>query len=85
MFNIYVNDLQFNIVSNIVQYADDTVTFSSEKKVQDSLEILEKDVKKLVNYFDCHSLMLNAEKTEFIVFRSPESKDMSVTIDGQTI
>ena len=59
------------------------LTFSSEKKVQDSLEILKKDVKKLVNYFDYNSFMLNAEKTEFFVFRSPESKDMSVTIDGK--
>ena len=54
-----------------------TVIFSSEKKVQDSLEIVEEDVKKLVNYFDCNSLRLNADKTEFIVFGSTESKDMS--------
>ena len=27
LFNLYVNDLQFNIVSNIVQYADDTLFF----------------------------------------------------------
>ena len=47
LFNIYVNDLHFNIVSKIVQFADDTVIFSSEKRVQDSVEILEKEVKKI--------------------------------------
>ena len=57
----------------------------SEKKVQNGLEILEKDVKNLVNYFDCNYLRLNADKTEFIVFGSTESKDMSVTIDEQKI
>ena len=62
-----------------------TVIFSSEKKVQDSLEIVEEDVKKLVIYFDCNSLRLNADKTELIVFGSRESKDISVTIDGQKI
>ena len=62
-----------------------TQFFSSEKKVQDSVEILEKEVKKLVNYFDCNSLRLNADKTEFIVFGSTESTDMSVTIDGEKI
>ena len=39
----------------------------------------------MVNYFDCNSLWLKAEKTEFIVFGSTEPKDVSVTIDGQKI
>ena len=39
----------------------------------------------MVNYFDCNSLRLSADKTEFIVFGSAESKDMSITIDGQMI
>ena len=39
----------------------------------------------MVNYLYCNSLRLNADKTEFIVFGSTESKDMSVTIDGQKI
>ena len=47
LFNIYMNDLQLNIVSNIVKNADDTVVFSSEKKVQDGLEIIEKNAKKI--------------------------------------
>ena len=42
-------------------------------------------MKKFVNYFDCNFLRLNADKTEFIVFGSTESKDMSVKIDGQKI
>ena len=37
LFNIYVNDLKIKIISNIVQYAGNTVIFSSEIKVQDSL------------------------------------------------
>ena len=81
--NFYINNLQFNIVYNIFQYADDTVIYSSEKKVQDSLDFIEKDVKKLFDYFDCNYLRLNADKTEFIVFGSTASKDMSVTVDGQ--
>ena len=31
IFNIYLNDLQFKIISNIVQCVNDKVTFSSEK------------------------------------------------------
>ena len=85
LFNVYVNHLQFTIISNIVQNSGDTVILFSEKKVQEVLEILEKEVKKLFNYFDCNSLMLNADKTDFIVSGSTESKDMSVTIGGQKI
>ena len=44
-----------------------------------------KHVKKLINYFDWNSPRLNADKTEFFVFGSTESKDMSVTSDGQMI
>ena len=62
-----------------------TQSFSPSKKRFKSLEILGKDVKKLVNYFDCNSLRLNADKTEFIVFGFTESKDISVTNDGQKI
>ena len=39
----------------------------------------------MVNYFDRNSLRLNADKTEINIFGSAESKDMSVTIDGQKI
>ena len=59
-----------------------TQSFSPPNK---SFKIFEKDVKKLVKYFDCNSLGLNASKTEFIVFGSTKSKHMSVTIDGQKI
>ena len=82
LFNIYVNDLNIKIIPNIAQYAGYTVIFSSEIKFQDSVRILENYAKKLANYFDCISLGLNADKTEFIVFGSTESKHMSVTIDG---
>ena len=62
-----------------------TQSFSPPKKRFKSPEILEKDVKKLVNYFDCNSIRLNADKTEFIAFGFAESKDISVTNDGQKI
>ena len=62
-----------------------TQSFSPPKKIFKCLEILEKDVKQLVNFIDCISLRLNADKLEFIVFGSKESKVMSVTIEGQKI
>ena len=83
LVKIDVNDVQFNIISNKIQFADDTTIFCSEKKIQDSLEIFEKVVKNLINYFDCISLDLIADKTEIIILGFVESNDISFTIDGQ--
>ena len=73
LFNVYVNNMIERIDNscNLVQYADDTMIFTSNKNVYDSLKALEKNIRALERYFESHLLTINASKTEFIVFSKP--------------
>ena len=51
-----------------MQYADDTMIFTSNKDVYDSLKTLEKNIFHLERYLESHLLTINASKTELIVF-----------------
>ena len=70
LFNIYVNSMRYSVSKpcELVQYADDTFIFVSGKKIEDAINLLEKNAKCLVDFFHRHRLNLNDKKTEFIVF-----------------
>ena len=70
LFNIYVNDMSKAISNDcqLLQYADDTMTYASHKDENQAIQCLENDVNHLVHFFESHGLTINADKTEFIVF-----------------
>lgn len=70
LFNIYINDMKSVVPNNckIVQYADDTFIFSSNKDIDMAIQNVEEACKNLVVYFKAHELMLNVDKTEFTIF-----------------
>ena len=53
--------------SELVQYADATMIYTSHGK-NEAIFILENDIDKLIHFFQCHCLTVNADKTEFIIF-----------------
>ena len=56
---------------SLVKYADDTVIFTSNKDVYDSLKALPKNNLSLERYFESHLLTINAGKTAIFVFSKP--------------
>ena len=72
LFNIYVNSLHTCIDNKctVVQYADDTMVFTSNKKIESAVESLELNVNSICDFFEKHQLTLNADKTEFITFQT---------------
>ena len=46
----------------LVQYADDTFIFVSDKKIEDAIHLLEKNAKCLVDFFHRYRLNLNDKK-----------------------
>ena len=53
----------------LVQYADDTMILSSEKDENHALNILEKDIERLIYiFFENHRQTIKADKIEFILF-----------------
>ena len=76
LFNIYVNSLYTCIdhKCSVVQYADDTMVFTSSKKIESAVKSLELNVNNICNFFEKHQLTLNADKTEFITFQTKNNK-----------
>ena len=91
LFKIYVNNMVEKIDNscNLVQYADDTMIFTSNKDVYDSLKALEKNILHLERYFESHLLTINASKTEFIVSSKPHKnrvmENLKLEVKGQFI
>ena len=83
-FNLYVNDLPNFINCSVIQYADDAVVYTFCEKITDCKLHLEKSICSLVDYFPNHSLKLNSEKTEFIIFGTSSAAE-SIKVDNQII
>ena len=89
LFNIYVNSLYTCIdhKSSVVQYADDTMVFTSSKKIESAVESLELNVNKICDFFEKHQLTLNADKTEFITLQTKNNKykDTNLIVKDEVI
>ena len=87
LFILYINDLC--TVSNVLQFvnfADDTTLFCSGKKLEELLNTVEEELKKLKIWFDINKLSLNVSKTKFIVFGNRKLHDeVTLKIDDVEI
>ena len=71
MFIIYFNDLQDHVIhGNIIQYADDTVIFFADKKVETIQKALNEDMEQIGEHCRENELLLNLKKgkTEVMLF-----------------
>ena len=72
LFLIYVNEMRdLRITSKTVQYADDTLVFTSNVYPQMAKQELEHSLENLVHFFEYNHLQVNPKKTEFITFSKP--------------
>ena len=64
LFNLYINNLRSKIPNGcqLVQYADDTLIFTSCDDLQVAKNELEKDLTVIIGYYEVHSLTLNSSK-----------------------
>lgn len=73
----------------IVQYADDTFVFSTDKNIDVAIGNVEEACRILSEYFQMHRLMLNVKKTEFTVFckkgKIKGTEDQKICISGHSI
>ena len=71
--NIYVNDLAKSVEKDctVVQYAGDTFHFTSDTDEILSKMKLEHNISKTINFFAESQLVLNKQKTEYIIFSAP--------------
>ena len=70
LFNIYVNGLAKNVEKDctVVQYAGDIFLFTSDTDEISSKTKLEHNISKIIDFFAKSQLVVNKQKTEYIVF-----------------
>ena len=70
---IYINDLPLSS-SKLACYlfADDTNIYSESKSLTQLPSVVNKEFKKVKTWLDVNKLSLNIDKTNFIIFRSPQ-------------
>ena len=70
LFNIYVNDLAKIVEEDctVVQYADDTFLFTSDTDEILGKTKLEHNISKIIDFFAKSQLVVNKQKTEYVVF-----------------
>ena len=71
LFILYINDIA--TVSSIVLpilYADDNNLFLNGKDIKEIINMMNKELQNIVEWFDVNKLSLNVGKTQFMVFFS---------------
>ena len=68
LFNIYINDLFFELSqTRVCNYADDTTLFDCRKNMNYLIKNLEHDSKIAITWFEDNYMKLNEEKCHFII------------------
>ena len=79
LFNLYVNDLPQTIDKSctLVQYADDMALLSFHSNPETATKSIENSYNTILLYFHLNRLMINVDKTQFIVFSAPSKKKLT--------
>ena len=68
LFIIYMNDIIYDIESDILIFADDTTLLASGKSTEDTSKILNRDLKKISLWSTKWKVCFNADKSKQVVF-----------------
>ena len=85
LFIIYINDIiNSSPVLNFVIFADDTSVFYSHSDFNHLMNLLNRELSKISQWFKCNKLSLNINKTNFIHFNKTTShrNNIVLKIDG---
>ena len=78
LFLIYINDLHHAILhSQVYHFADDTSLLYRNKSLKNINQNINHDLKLLSNWLRANKISLNASKTELILFRSKQNKNIT--------
>ena len=89
LFLLYINDI-IN-VSNIlipIIFADDTNIFTTGKSINDVIEAMNEELKKVVIWLNANKLSLNVRKTHYMIFHGKNRKietNHSIQINSELI
>ena len=83
LFLIYINDLpNVSKYLSFFLFADDTNIYLKHRELIQLQKILNRELKKVRKWLDANRLSLNIDKTNFVVFHSPQIKLVEPVIIG---
>ena len=86
LFNIYINDIFFEIQkSNICNFAADNTLKSSSQDLQTVIESFTYDVKNVLVWFRINSMKANPEKFQFVILSKTGLPQYNLLIDSNVI
>ncbi|XP_032421926.1 uncharacterized protein LOC116721974 [Xiphophorus hellerii] len=89
LFNIYMADIASSVTGcNVHMFADDTVLYCSAGDAQAAITTLQQSFNDLQNEFRKHKLVLNANKTKYMIFTLDRNVDDGLvlsSLDGTNI
>ena len=78
LFSIHINDLNRSLTSgNCIMYADDTGVFLKNKCYEELCKIAKQELININNWFSENRLILNTDKTHYMIFRTAKTKPFS--------
>jgi len=77
MFLIYINDLPNASILKALLFADDTTLLASHADVGELCTLVNKEFKKITDYFRANLLSLHPAKTKFIFFSNSRNLDVN--------
>ena len=89
LFLIYIDDLRFSLNNcSVFHFADDINLLFSVKNPKLMSKVINHELKKLFEWLCSNRLSLNANKTEFVIFRPPRAnlnERVTLRLNGVTI
>ena len=88
-FLLYINDI-INVSSTLLPliFADDTNLFISGKSLNETIQLMNTEVDKIIHWLHANRLSLNINKTHYLIFRSSKRKILEhdkIYINGQIL
>lgn len=75
LFSIYVHDLPTPRLCKVLQYADDTILYTTSRNITVTKPILERGTTELITYFQKWRIVTNTTKTEAVLFNKKRNKN----------
>ena len=89
LFLIYINDLKNCTSLMTLLFADDSSFMVSGKTIEETVELLNFELKKICDWFRCNEMSLNPTKTKFMIFNKKEDtinwNDLYIKLDFNNV
>ena len=89
LFLLYINDLNQAIkFCKVYHFAEDTNLLCLGNSIEKLNKLVNTDLKRLVNWLNANKILLNAKKTEIVIFKSKQKKfecDLKIKLSGKRL